>query len=64
MKYNHLMDLGFTVIHEEEDPANIPSGVLIAALLRRVAELLELNVEYPGELNEALGCCDTIPEEG
>ena len=59
MKYNHLMDLGFTVIHEEKNPAYIPNDVMIAALLRRVANLLS----YPEELNEALGCCDTIEEE-
>ena len=59
MQYNHLMDLGFTVVHEESDSEEIPKDIMIAALLRRVAYLLT----HPEELNEALGCCDTIEEE-
>ena len=40
-KYNHAFDIAFEVVSEDESGENIPRDVMLAALLRRVADITE-----------------------
>jgi hypothetical protein len=57
MKYNHMFDVAFAVETEEEDTDNISKEEMLAALLKRVAQLF---VSYEPE---AIGFCDTYEVE-
>ena len=58
-KYNHMLDVGFTIPNcEHEDWADVPPEVIIAALQRRVDHLRA----NPNECAEAFGYCDTYKE--
>jgi hypothetical protein len=60
-KYSTVMEVAFTVEHDCSDPIQLlddPANVrrVIAALMRRAAELLDID---PKEASEAFGIFDT-----
>jgi hypothetical protein len=58
-KYNHMLDVAFTVPNSDyADWDNIPAEEIIEALEKRVAYL----AANPHELVEAIGHCDTYEE--
>ncbi len=61
MSFNHMFDVGFTVISDKEDGYEVPVSDLIAALKARVATLEAMTNE--GEILEAFGLCDTYEIE-
>ena len=59
MKYNHMFDIGFSVVSECEDPMECITDepqLIREALLKRIAGLTD------DELSEALGHCDTYED--
>ena len=56
-KFNHMMDVAFTVIDEHENPTDIAYEDLLAGMQKRLDSLRE--VKEP----EAFGHCDTHEEE-
>ena len=58
-KYNHMMDVAFTIETEEEDWTKIRVDELIGALQRRI-HYLQCN---PEEAAEAFGHCDSYKIE-
>jgi hypothetical protein len=52
-KYNHMLDIAFTVITTKADPAELTSRELREGLLARIAGLTD------ADLHEAIGFCDT-----
>ena len=56
MKYNHMLDIAFSVETAEADPHKISEAEIISALLGRIASLVN---EGQGQLNDATGHCDT-----
>ena len=61
-RYNTMLDMAFSIEHDYEDPADIPREQLLAALLRRVAEIISGDSEV-GLVGEAFGECDTYEIE-
>jgi hypothetical protein len=59
-KYNHMLDLAFTVISEQEDGSDITPLQIHMAILKRLESLAEAN-EY--DLGGAIGVCDTYEME-
>lgn len=53
--YNTMFDVGFTIVHNYEDPYDIPVSELIDALQKRIAHLKS----HPSDAKEAFGVCDT-----
>ena len=64
MKYNHAIDLAFSIVSEEEDWAKIPIPLLREALIKRIKDLDDYQDGYQWE--EALSCFDTyeVDEKG
>ena len=60
MKYNHMFDLAFTIESEEEYARKIGEKALMAALLRRIADLAD---ESDGDIKNAVGYCDSYEIE-
>ena len=60
-KFNTMFDVAFTLVHECEDPDQIPTEDILDALQKRVDYLR--NTASKLEFNEAFGVCDTYPEE-
>ena len=58
-KYNHMLDMAFSIETNEEDWYNIPKPAIIAALLRRISSI----VKEDDSFMEAFGCCDTYEVE-
>lgn len=58
-KYNHLLDMAFTVISDVEDVQDIPISTLLDGIQRRL-DYLRAN---PGEVVEVIGHCDTYEED-
>lgn len=54
-KYNTMCDVGYTVLHDHEDPHDITVDEHIEALKRRLHYLRN----HPGDAVEAFGICDT-----
>ena len=52
-KFNHMMDVAFSVVTEDDDPSKIDYNVLLLGLAKRLASLME-NGDH-----EAFGHCDT-----
>jgi len=59
-KYNHMMDVAFTVVSEEEDPYELTIEELIDGMDRRLESLRK---QHSYEAREAFGHCDTYIEE-
>lgn len=59
-KYNHMMDIAFSVVSETEDPFDLTAEELLAGLERRIDNLKSENYE---EVKEAFGHCDTYDED-
>jgi len=59
-KYNHMLDIAFTVISEEEDGSDITPEQIHAAIAKRLVSLAEAN-EY--DLGGSIGHCDTYQIE-
>jgi len=55
-KYNHMLDIAFTVISEKQDGSDITPEQIHVAILKRLVSLAEAN-EY--DLGGAIGICDT-----
>jgi len=55
-KYNHMLDIAFTVISEKQDGSDITPEQIHVAILKRLVSLAEAN-EY--DLGGAIGVCDT-----
>jgi len=58
-KYNHLLDIGFTVITEHESWLEIPIDEILAGLEARIKYLRE----HPDEIDSSVGFCDTYEIE-
>ena len=56
-RYNHMLDVAFSVSSEEEDPYKLSKSEVISALEDRLESLKE---NYCGE---AFGHCDTYEED-
>ena len=52
-KFNHMMDVAFSVVTEDDDPSKIDYNVLLLGLTKRLASLME-----NGD-RESFGHCDT-----
>jgi hypothetical protein len=64
-KYNHMLDVAFTIESEHKNWEDIAANDLIAALERRVAYLKAI-IRMPtkvGEAFEAFGICDSYEVE-
>tara|TARA_B110000503_G_C7127191_1_gene405205 strand:+ start:155 stop:526 length:372 start_codon:yes stop_codon:yes gene_type:complete len=59
-KYNHMLDIAFTVISEEEDGSDITPEQIHEAIAKRLVSLAEAN-EY--DIGGAIGICDTYEIE-
>ena len=57
--YNHLIDVGFTVITTQEDHTDIPVQEIISALQKRIAEIHAFELQNPGSTIECFGFSDT-----
>ena len=55
-KYNHMLDIAFIVISEEEDGSDITPEQIHAAIAKRLVAIAESN-EY--DLGGSIGHCDT-----
>jgi len=55
-KYNHMLDIAFEVISEEDDGSDITPEQIHVAILKRLVSLAESN-EY--DIGGAIGICDT-----
>jgi hypothetical protein len=55
-KYNHMLDIAFEVISEQEDGSDITPEQIHLAIAKRLKSLAEAN-EY--DLGGAIGICDT-----
>ena len=58
-KYNHMIDMAFSIETDEEDWCNIPKTSIISALLNRISSI----VKEEDSFMEAFGCCDTYEVE-
>ena len=59
-RYNHMLDIAFTVISEQEDGSDITPEQIHAAIAKRLESLAEAN-EY--DIGGAIGICDTYEME-
>tara|TARA_R110000751_G_scaffold30576_1_gene78115 strand:- start:281 stop:487 length:207 start_codon:yes stop_codon:yes gene_type:complete len=59
-KYNHMLDIAFTVISETEDPNDITPEEIHLAIERRLVTLRE---EGQYDIGGAIGHCDTYKIE-
>ena len=59
-KYNHMLDMAFTVISEKQDGSDITPEQIHVAIAKRLQSLAEAN-EY--DLGGAIGICDTYEME-
>lgn len=59
-KYNHMLDIAFTVISEKEDGSDITPEQIHVAIAKRLESLAETN-EY--DLGGTIGICDTYEME-
>ena len=59
-KYNHMLDIAFTVISEKQDGSDITPEQIHVAIAKRLQSLAEAN-EY--DLGGAIGICDTYEME-
>jgi len=60
-KYNHMLDIAFEVISEDEHGSDITPEQINVAILKRLVSLAESN-EY--DIGGAIGICDTYEIEG
>ena len=58
-KYNHMIDMAFSIETNEEDWCNIPKPAIISALLSRISSIIREDDSFW----EAFGCCDTYEVE-
>ena len=58
MKYNHMLDIAFSVETTEPDPLKLPRDEVLAALMQRIAGLLS-----DGQLIAEISHCDTYTIE-
>ena len=63
MKYNHMLDVAFTIETDVEDPGDLTPADITAALLRRVASLVEDPQSNDLIVGGAIGHCDTFEIE-
>jgi len=59
-KYNHMLDIAFTVISEKQDGSDITPEQIHVAIAKRLESLAETN-EY--DLGGTIGICDTYEME-
>ena len=59
-KYNHMLDIAFEVISEEDDGSDITPEQIHVAILKRLVSFAEAN-EY--DIGGAIGICDTYEIE-
>lgn len=59
-RYNHVLDIAFIVISEEEDGSDITPEQIHVAIAKRLVSLAEAN-EY--DIGGAIGICDTYEIE-
>jgi len=59
-KYNHMLDMAFTVVSETEDGSDITPAQIQQGILLRLIGLIE---EGSWEIGGAIGLCDTYNEE-
>ena len=59
-KYNHMLDIAFIVISEEEDGSDITPEQIHVAIAKRLVAIAESN-EY--DLGGSIGHCDTYEVE-
>ena len=65
-KYNHMLDIAFEIISEEEDGSDITPEQIHVAIAKRLVSLAEKCIatganEY--EVGGAIGICDTYEED-
>lgn len=58
MKFNHMYDVAFTCVSEQEDPYEVTHGELITALEKRLRDL-KGNESGDAIAGAALGHCDS-----
>jgi hypothetical protein len=59
-RFNHMLDIAFEVISEDEDGSDITPEQVHVAILKRLVSLAEAN-EY--DIGGAIGICDTYEIE-
>ena len=59
-KYNHMLDIAFEVISEEDDGSDITPEQIHVAILKRLVSFAEAN-EY--DIGGVIGFCDTYEIE-
>ena len=60
-KFNHMLDIAFTVETDMSDPKDIDSKTLVKALLERMFTLID---EGEFVVGDAIGPVDSYKEEG
>jgi hypothetical protein len=58
-KYNHMLDIAFEVISEEEDGSDITPEQIHVAIAKRIALLVEANEFNVFSVSGAISICDT-----
>ena len=58
-KYNHMIDMAFSLETNEKDCYNIPKPAIISALLSRISSIIKEDDSFW----EAFSCCDTYEVE-
>ena len=58
-KYNHMIDMAFSIETNEEDCYNIPKPAIISALLSRISSIIREDDSFW----EAFSCYDTYEVE-
>ena len=56
-KFNHLYDIAFSVVSEDEDGVDITGAMVRESILRRLAGITD------DEIMESIGYCDTYEIE-
>ena len=62
-KYNHMLDIAFTVISEEDDGSDITPEQIHVAIAKRIASLAEANEFNIFSVSGAISICDTYEIE-
>ena len=60
-KYNHMLDIAFEIISEEDDGSDITPEQIHVAIAKRIASLAEAN-EF-NIFSGAISICDTYEEQ-
>ena len=62
-RYNHVLDIAFEIISEEDDGSDITPEQIHVAIAKRIASLVEANEFNIFSVSGAISICDTYEIE-